>query len=101
MALREGQKNVHAIDLEHHRVVGKWSLPEHPGRTWTAIAGGATHLFLASQGEACRDTPDHWIDSKGYSCKEYLTKNWCTGGGHYGRGWYVLWGTFEQYKNLE
>lgn len=100
LRLGEGQHNVYAIDVEHKRVIGKWRVPQLPGRTWTAIAGGATALYLASQGGPCSDSPVGWIDSKGYSCKEYAERKWCTSTGEYGHGWFVLWGDFMRFANF-
>ncbi len=86
----EGQHNVHAVDVEHKRVIGKWPAPQLPGRTWTAIAGGATALYLANQGVPCNDMLAGWIDSKRYSCKKYAKRKWCTSTGEYGHGCFVL-----------
>jgi len=101
VALREGQRNVHAIDVERKHVVGQWRLPHLSGRTWTAIAGGATDLFIVSQGGVCGDAPEEWKDSKGYTCEDYITKKWCTSAGEYDSGWHMFWGSFSRYKNLE
>jgi len=99
LALREGQQNLHAIDAEKRHIVGKWRLPFHRGRRWTALAGGATHIYLASQGGACADSPAQWVDSKGYSCEDYVRKKWCTKDGKYGLGWSNFWGAFDRYRN--
>mmetsp|Transcript_110741 Transcript_110741/g.352787 ORF Transcript_110741/g.352787 Transcript_110741/m.352787 type:complete len:1159 (-) Transcript_110741:110-3586(-) len=100
LALREGQHNVHAIDVQNKKVVGKWRVPQLHGRTWTAIAGGAKHLYLANQGGACGNIPERWLDAKGYSCKAYSERKWCTSTGEYGTKWFLLWGHFSRYQNF-
>jgi len=52
LALRDGRRSVHAMHMATRRIVGKWKLPERPGHTWTALAGGSDHLFITSQSDA-------------------------------------------------
>mmetsp|Transcript_67313 Transcript_67313/g.209032 ORF Transcript_67313/g.209032 Transcript_67313/m.209032 type:complete len:1092 (+) Transcript_67313:98-3373(+) len=42
------RQHVHAIDMHSAQLLGKWELPKHPGRNWTGIAGGLSHLYLMS-----------------------------------------------------
>jgi len=52
LALRDGRRTVHAMHMASRRIVGKWRLPDRPGNTWTALAGGSNHLFITSQNDA-------------------------------------------------
>mmetsp|Transcript_68008 Transcript_68008/g.172096 ORF Transcript_68008/g.172096 Transcript_68008/m.172096 type:complete len:987 (-) Transcript_68008:87-3047(-) len=52
LALRDGRRSVHAMHMATRRIVGKWRLPDRPGNTWTALAGGSNHLFITSQNDA-------------------------------------------------
>lgn len=40
-----------------------------------------------------------WMDSEGYSCKQYGDYNWCTTSGNIGPGWNAKWGNFSNFKN--
>lgn len=48
LVLRDGVRNVHAINIQSARRVGTWKLPELPGRNWSGLAGGARHLYVMS-----------------------------------------------------
>lgn len=98
LALKEGQRNLHAINVDKRHVIGKWQVPQLKGRTWTAITVSGKHLYLANHGGACMDQ-SRWIDTKGFGCASYVDSKWCTIAGRYGEGWYALWGTFERYSH--
>eukprot|EP00446_Apocalathium_sp_SHHI-4_P037963 CAMPEP_0177304086 /NCGR_PEP_ID=MMETSP0368-20130122/6473_1 /TAXON_ID=447022 ORGANISM="Scrippsiella hangoei-like, Strain SHHI-4" /NCGR_SAMPLE_ID=MMETSP0368 /ASSEMBLY_ACC=CAM_ASM_000363 /LENGTH=964 /DNA_ID=CAMNT_0018762665 /DNA_START=115 /DNA_END=3005 /DNA_ORIENTATION=+ len=49
LALRDGRRSVHAMHMATRKVVGRWRLPRKAGRTWTALAGGASHVYITSQ----------------------------------------------------
>ena len=44
---------------------------------------------------SCKPNP-HFVDSDGFSCKNYEENKWCTSTGGYGEGWIRKdYGTFE------
>lgn len=49
LSLQDQRRSILAVDVLSHHVVGRWKLPERPGRIWTALAGGDTHLFVSSE----------------------------------------------------
>merc|ERR1712107_944696 len=49
LKLRDERRSVHATDMANGKILGEWRLPEHKGRTWSALASGAAHLYLTSQ----------------------------------------------------
>ncbi len=51
LALRDGRRSVHGMHMPTRRVVGRWRLPQQVGRTWTALAGGVSHVVITSQDE--------------------------------------------------
>uniref|UniRef100_A0A7S2VGW6 Uncharacterized protein n=1 Tax=Zooxanthella nutricula TaxID=1333877 RepID=A0A7S2VGW6_9DINO len=59
LALRDEHRNLYAFDMVTRRMLGRWRLPHHPGRTWNALAGGATHVFITSQDEV-GSAPQLW-----------------------------------------
>lgn len=51
LALKHQREILYAIHMPTHRILGRWRLPKTPGRVWTSLAGGGTHIFIASQDE--------------------------------------------------
>ena len=46
---------------------------------------------------ACNDVIPNWVDTRGFTCRDYEENNWCTASGGYGSGWSSGWGMFSNY----
>jgi len=49
LTLHRTRNTVQAIDVRNGRLVGEWTLPQQPLRTWTALSGGGNFLYIISQ----------------------------------------------------
>ena len=49
--------------------------------------------------DSTKDCNTSWVDSEGYSCKEYGNYNWCNSQGKEGEGWNKSWGLISDFSN--